>query len=455
VSTGVPDFEERLSNLQAQMERLRHLPGGDVETADQRLALLTDQCAEIVRRWAVTSERHARAVSRLEAHLSEWTDAGTRLQEDAAHRFGELERIVHQEWRELRDIHQEPARQLHEHATNLTQVCITTAHVVQQSVERAEARLSAIEAEIDRRLADIAREIQTVVADIRARQGVPAERLAAAPWQLEGVTRLHHQLRQGQPGSPVSATLPQETAPQGGAALALPEASVLTERLETLERAVGDRDARIREATQQSTRTARAWRMAVAGLAVLIAAVGIFAWQMRTDLRARMEQAQRDARAASDAAARDVASARDAAAREVKEATDRATRAQTMVEVMAAPDVVRYSLVGQDMLADASAQLRWSRSRGITFSGSRMKAPPDNSTYQVWMLTRTGAVPAMTFTPDASGTATVTVPPLQVPRPVVGAMVTLEPAAGSSSPTGPTVLARPPEPEPSPAPGAQ
>ena len=83
VNPGVPDFEQRLSSLQTSMERLEHGPVGDAASAEQRLAELTDECAEIVRRWALTSERHARAVTRFEAHLTEWNDAGARLQVDA------------------------------------------------------------------------------------------------------------------------------------------------------------------------------------------------------------------------------------------------------------------------------------------------------------------------------------------------------------------------------------
>lgn len=426
------------------MDRLRRLPGSEIDPAEQRLSLLTDQCAEIVRRWSVTSERHARAVSQLEAHLLEWTDAGARLQESAAHRFQELEQLIHHEWRELRDLHQEPARQLHEHATSLTQVCIATANVVQQSVERSEARLASIEAEMGRRLAELSREVQSIAAELRASHGASNERLPASTWQLEGVTRLHNQLRQGD-GSPAFDTGALQRAPA-----ALPEASVLSDRLSTLERTIDARQAQIRDVTLRTSRASRIWRLALAGLAVAIVAIGIFAWRLRGDLQAAVERGERDARAASDAAAREVAAVREAAARDVKDAMERASRAQTTVDVLAAPDLLRYNLIGQDVLAGASAQLRWSRSRGVVFSALRMNAPPPGTTYQIWLLTRAAAVSAATFTPDDSGAATVSVPPPHVPRAVIGAMVTLEPATGSPSPTGAAVLARPPDPDPSP-----
>ena len=177
---------------------------GDYSPAEQQLAHLTDQCAEIVRRWGATSERHARAVSRFETHLTEWNEAGTRLQEDASQRIKEMEKVIQQEWGELRDLQDGPVRQLHEHATSLTQVCIATATAAQQNFERSEARLAAIEHEFNRRMTELTREIQAVVAELRALHQSPAGQLAAAApaWPLEGVTRLHSQLRQSDATGP-------------------------------------------------------------------------------------------------------------------------------------------------------------------------------------------------------------------------------------------------------------
>jgi hypothetical protein len=78
-------------------------------------------------------------VTRFEAHLTEWNDAGTRLQQDATQRIEHLEKLIQQEWSELKQIHEDPVRQLSEHATSLTQVCIATANAAQQGFERSEA----------------------------------------------------------------------------------------------------------------------------------------------------------------------------------------------------------------------------------------------------------------------------------------------------------------------------
>jgi hypothetical protein len=61
------------------------------------------------------------------------------------------------------------------------------------------------------------------------------------------------------------------------------------------------------------------------------------------------------------------------------------------------------------------------------------------------LLTSGEPVSAGVFVPDASGTATLVVDkPVPVPRPVLGASVTLEPAGGSASPSSAPVLDREP-----------
>src|SRR5688572_6720878 len=269
VNPGIPDFEQRLASLATPADRLQHVSSGDAPSAEQRLALLTEECADIVRRWALTSERHARAVTRFEAHLAEWNEAGARLEQNAAERIDGLEKLILQEWSELKQLHDDPVRQLSEHATSLTQVCIATANAAQQGFERSEARLAAIEGELNRRLGDLTREVHAVVAELRAAQESSLARLPApAPqaWPLEGVTRLHHQLRTEDGGSapvtvetrpvvtpvapPAPAAPAPASAPPAPVAGLLPEAAtVLTERIASLERALSDRDTSIKATT--------------------------------------------------------------------------------------------------------------------------------------------------------------------------------------------------------------
>jgi hypothetical protein len=77
-------------------------------------------------------------------------------------------------------------------------VCVATANSAQQGFDRAEARLNAIETDFQRSASELTREIQTVVAEIRALSPLPQRQLAGEmpSWPLEDVTRLHHHLRE-------------------------------------------------------------------------------------------------------------------------------------------------------------------------------------------------------------------------------------------------------------------
>ena len=105
--------------------------------------------------------------------------------------------------------------------------------------------------------------------------------------------------------------------------------------------------------------------------------------------------------------------------------------------------MVRINLVSGEGAVRGSAQLLFSRSRGMVFSGSRLSSPGAGNVYQIWLLTPTDPVNAGTISPDESGRATLaTDHPPDVPRPIIGARVTLEPAPGRETPSDRTVLFR-------------
>ena len=82
-----------------------------------------------------------------------------------------------------------------------------------------------------------------------------------------------------------------------------------------------------------------------------------------------------------------------------------------------------------------AGQVLWSRTRGVVFSGVRLAPTSVGMTYQLWMLTDGVPVTAGTFVPDASGRVTFTADAPRVPRAVIGAALTLEPAGGSARPS--------------------
>jgi anti-sigma-K factor RskA len=105
--------------------------------------------------------------------------------------------------------------------------------------------------------------------------------------------------------------------------------------------------------------------------------------------------------------------------------------------------VLRFNLVPTDSTLPSTAQVLWSRSSGLVLSASQLAPPPSGRTYQIWLLNNTVPIAAGTFVPDRQGRATVVLEnPADVPRPINGVMITIEPAGGARAPTGAPVLLR-------------
>jgi hypothetical protein len=234
------------------------------------------------------------------------------------------------------------------------------------------------------------------------------------------------------------------------AAPLLAEAAALSDRVDSLERALSDGKAEILEVAEQAAartrQTSRFWRGLVAVLAVALASAGSFAWwyeHQASEAAARTSEIERQSRMAEASANQRIAETRDAAAQEVAQARESALKAETISNVLAAPDLIRFNLAGGDGGSRYSAQALFSRSRGFVLSGSRLPSLAANTIYQIWLLTNTDPVSVGVFAPDSLGRATIaTDTPPKVPRPVLGISVTLEPAGGREQPTGATILAR-------------
>jgi anti-sigma-K factor RskA len=167
-----------------------------------------------------------------------------------------------------------------------------------------------------------------------------------------------------------------------------------------------------------------AWLATAAAVALAIGA-GSDAMQVRGQMRG-LEARLRDAMVRADASERQVADARRSA-----------FEAQSIVLVLAAPDLVRIDLAGQPAAPAATARAFWSRSRGLVFTASNLPAPPKGRAYQLWVLTTQPApISAGMLTLDKDGrvNARFDTPP-DLPRPVAMA-VTLEPEGGVPAPTG-------------------
>jgi Anti-sigma-K factor rskA len=437
-----PGLDQRLSELQAQIDQLTSSLNvwfqtqARMQPAEHRLAQLTDRCGEIINQWTAVGTRHEQVVGELETRVNELTALQTRIQHDASGRIHDLEQVVEHEWSALRHIHEEPVRELRTQAASLTDVCLAAANATQRGLERSEARLALLESDLHREMRELSREVQQAVAELRSRPVRQPDSVTdgVSPWPLEGVMRLHGRFRESADASGGALAL-QTPGELGTAATAVVDQlpvvpHVLSDRINSLER-----------------RARRNWRLGLLVLTLGVAGAGALIWRLERQVgaaAARVSEAEHQAQIATDEANRRIAAVRDDAAHQVATANETALKAQTISDVLAAPDLVRYNLVGGNEGARFSAQALWSRSRGFVFSASRLPQPAAGSTYQIWLSTAGQPVSGGVFVPDASGRITLaTDTPPRVPRPVLNVFVTIEPRGGRQTPSGATLLTRP------------
>jgi anti-sigma-K factor RskA len=382
VQQDAPELERRLTELQSQVNRLS-------------LSLHLWQ------------ERQDKL---LEQRLTDWSTSEARAQKDVSTRVRELQETVEHEWGELRKVQQDPQY------------------------------LRELGSSLERKLSDLNDQMQVVVSELRANGAIRGQSLqpATQPWPLDDVVRLHNQLRDAANGNGHEA----EHVITPRAPLVLPAAPPeILERLETLERSVGANES------ESGGSVTTAWRVAVVLLAVSIGVAGVLVGRLQnqvTAATARVSQAEQQAQVATKSASDQIAAARQEASQQIAQAREAAEKAQTISDVLAAPDLIRFNLVGGDETSSFTAQVLLSRSRGMVFSESRLPSAPKDSTYQIWLLTNGAAASVGTFVPDANGRysmATATLPRIQLP--VIGVQVTVERTGGSGAPTGRVVLTRP------------
>ncbi len=322
---------------------------------------------------------------------------------DLDQRMRSLEETISREAQALRRLHEEPLKQLQGHAEYLT---------------------------------ELSRTLQALLADLRLNAGSPgSSQGSAVNWPLERVVDLHDELRR---------TTNENTDSQG--ALRPDTTQSLARRVHLLEAAREQEPLSPREAAE-SPRTKPRWvyvsRAAGAVVAILLVAVVVRWIEGRLDrASARIAAAEQQVLTTTQVANREVTAARQDADRQIAEARQLAQRAETVGVILTAPDLIRFNLTSGETNG-SSAQLLWSRTRGLVLSGSRLPAAPPESTYQLWLVTSTESVGAGLFVPDDAGRATLVVDaPPRVPGRVVGAAVTIEPSGGRATPTGRTLLAR-------------
>jgi hypothetical protein len=347
-------------------------------------------------------------LSRFEAQLDRFSLALQQWQNhdrapsapDVDSRIRTLEETLGREAHALRLMHEEPLKHMQAQAAHLQELCA---------------------------------KVQALLADVQGHGGVPASPPAkAAAWPLERVVHLHDELRRTGNGQSTGnghnignahgvLTLQDPSQQERGAII---EASSSTED--------GDRRRR------------RQYIAGGAAVALVLLAIFLVRWigGRLDDAVNRVASAEQQVVATTRQASEEARSARDDANRQIAEARQLAQRAETVGVILAAPDLIRFNLTST--LADgSSAQVLWSRTRGLVLSGSRLPAAGPDKTYQLWLMTSGQSVSAGVFVPDPTGRATLVVDaPPKIAGPIVGAAITVEPAGGLPKPSGQMLLTR-------------
>jgi hypothetical protein len=428
------ELDVRLEQVSAALQQMRQA-AGSLEDLETRLSAMTAECAEILGRWAQNDERHASAVLELHGRLSEWNDIERRLLHESTTRMHQFERSVQHEWHALRAKQEEPLKKLEAEAARVTQTCLTAVDQALGGFERAEARLATMEEQVRREMSDLAREVRTALADLREQRPQIGDR---QPWSLDNVVRLHNELR-AEPQGSINAGLAL-TPSAGGTALAIDRRAEI---------ALPPVSAPELHTAPTSPPAAPAWRhpptVALGAAILVVAAGGLFLYsnvqaRFREDA-ARAQAAERSVAHARAEAGREMLAVRQQANERVASAEDAARGAQALGTILAASDLRRFDMVDATAEGRRAAQVLWSRAEGVAFSGPRLAAAPPGRAYQLWLLTPGIATSAGLVPVASNGRASVTFPPPTVlPRPVIGASLTIEPLAGSPHPTGSVYL---------------
>jgi anti-sigma-K factor RskA len=117
-------------------------------------------------------------------------------------------------------------------------------------------------------------------------------------------------------------------------------------------------------------------------------------------------------------------------------------KALEVVDTLTATDAMRITLVAAKTPPQPQGKAIYVRDRSsLIFMASNMPKLPPQKAYELWLIPKQGApIPAGVFQPDARGSATVVNPPLPAGADAKAFAITVEPEAGSTTPTMPIVM---------------
>jgi anti-sigma-K factor RskA len=127
----------------------------------------------------------------------------------------------------------------------------------------------------------------------------------------------------------------------------------------------------------------------------------------------------------------------DALARDADQLKAELRSQQTVLTILRDPATRVVALAGLPPAPTARARMLWHTTAGGVFVAAGLPAPPPGKAYQLWAIAGSNPpVSAGVFSVDASGTGSLSVPPLPGVTAVNVFAVTLEPAGGLPAPSG-------------------
>ena len=118
-------------------------------------------------------------------------------------------------------------------------------------------------------------------------------------------------------------------------------------------------------------------------------------------------------------------------------------RAKQVLEVLTAPTANRVLLTADKAKPEPTGRAVYlAESGGLVFQANDLGQLAQDKAYELWVIPANGQapIPAGVFRPDATGSASVLMPPLPKGVPAKAFGVTIEKAEGSTTPTAPIIL---------------
>lgn len=132
----------------------------------------------------------------------------------------------------------------------------------------------------------------------------------------------------------------------------------------------------------------------------------------------------------------------DDASNQVAKLSDQSAHARQVLDLLTSHSAQRVLLTASKASIEPNGRAVYLADSGsLVFQANDLKQLASDKTYELWVIPVNGKpIPAGLFRPDATGNASVVLPPLPKGVPAKAFGVTIEQAAGSETPTAPIIL---------------